>query len=271
MNKYTLSIIIPCFEINKNYIFLRELLEVIDNQGASIFEIIELILVNDSPSVDIQNYIDKSIYNVNILFFSNYDNRGQAYSRNRGNELAKGEYLHFIDQDDLIGLDFYSSINKIHDVCFTNCILFNSRNSVNHMGLLKQYFLKRYYKVSHLRYFLIFDNIILSPGQMIIRKDIFEKIGPFPELLNYGSDDYGFMYNLSKSNYKYEFYDRAKFYHRLHEFQGKNVLNMSSSKLEFFFVYENGISLFINLCKSNNLFISIIKKIFYLLFYNRLV
>jgi len=271
MNKNTLSIIIPCFDINSNFIFLRKLIHSIDNQKISDFEIIELILINDSPNQAIENLIDISLYKLNISIINNTHNHGQAFSRNLGSKLAKGQYLHFIDQDDLINLDFYSSIKNIDKIAFTSCILFNSEKSITHMRYLKQYFLKRFTRISNLRYFLIFDNIILSPGQMIIRKDIFRNIEGFPELKNYGSDDYGFMYKLSKSNYTYKFYDKAKFYHRLHQYQGKNILNMSNSKLEFFLVYEYKKSCFINLCKSNNFFISIIKKSIYLLFYNRLV
>lgn len=270
MIKKTLSIIVPCFQINKNHKFLNELLSNLDKQNSSIFQIIELFLINDSPEINIENFINVSRFNLNIRIFNNIINSGQAFSRNYGYEMAKGEFIHFIDQDDLIDLNFYSSIEEIDEIVFTNCILFNSKQSKSHMGFLKKFFLKKFTKISQLSFFLIFDNIILSPGQMIIRNDIFKNIGCFPLLKNYGSDDYGFMYFLAKSNYKYIFHEKALFFHRLHEFQGKNTLNMSKSKIEFFNKYVKEKSLFSMFCKTDLFFISSLKKILYLLFYNRI-
>ncbi|OUL37626.1 glycosyl transferase family A [Nostoc sp. T09] len=60
---------------------------------------IELIIINDG-SKDSTLEIIKNIYDFRLRVFS-YPNAGQAVSRNRGLSLASGEYISFIDADDL--------------------------------------------------------------------------------------------------------------------------------------------------------------------------
>ena len=130
--------------------------------------------------------------------------------------------------------------------------------------------LKNCKKIATLKPFLIFDNIVLSPGQLIIKRNILNIAGGFPLLKNYGSDDYGFMFKLTKFDLKYSYFSKAYFYHRLHVNQGKNILNMTASKNEFIKNYIVNQSIFKHLCLLNIFPINYIKKVLYLLFYNRL-
>lgn len=83
---------------------------------------IELLLINDG-STDNSAAICK-IYadSDNRVRYFVQDNHGQGYTRGRGIELANGEFVAFIDQDDYIPLDAYSNmLATIHhdntDVC----------------------------------------------------------------------------------------------------------------------------------------------------------
>jgi GT2 family glycosyltransferase len=269
--KHTLSIIIPIYKYEENCNYISELLIKINNQKESQFNIIEIILVNDSPDFKLES-IFRSVYiNIDIKIINNEKNCGQAFSRNIGKESSIGEYLHFIDQDDLIELDFYSNISNIKDIILANCYLFNESKSVLHMKYSKQIILSLFRNISSLKFFLIFDNIVLSPGQMIINRNVFDCIGDFPLLSNYGSDDYGFMYKLSFQSLEFSFSPKAFFYHRLHPSQGKNNLNMSASKIEFLNNYSIENTVFKKLCFYEAFPFNLFKKVAYLLFYNRLI
>lgn len=93
-----LSIIIPIFKTPP------ELFELCMNSVlAWSGEEVEFILVIDSPN----HPIEKSVYEYaakdrRIRVFRNNENRGPSYSRNRGINEAKGEYVLMVDADDSI-------------------------------------------------------------------------------------------------------------------------------------------------------------------------
>ena len=87
------SVIIPVFNGEKT---IQETIESVLNQTLTD---LELLVINDG-SQDGTLDIVKRIPDSRIQIFS-YPNAGQSTSRNRGIELAKGEYVSFIDADDL--------------------------------------------------------------------------------------------------------------------------------------------------------------------------
>lgn len=91
-----ISIIIPVYN-SENY--LSECIESVLNQTYSNFE---LILINDGSkdsSGEICNYY-KSIDNRVIVIHQ--ENKGISETRNIGLEIAKGEFILFVDNDDII-------------------------------------------------------------------------------------------------------------------------------------------------------------------------
>ena len=89
----SISVIIPVFNGEKT---IEETINSILNQT---FKDIEIIIINDG-STDATLEIIKNISDSRIKIFS-YPNAGLSASRNRGIDRAKGEYISFIDADDL--------------------------------------------------------------------------------------------------------------------------------------------------------------------------
>ena len=89
----SISVIIPVFNGEKT---IQETIDSILNQT---FQNIELIIINDG-STDSTVQIINNISDSRIKLFS-YANGGLSTSRNRGISLAQGEYISFIDADDL--------------------------------------------------------------------------------------------------------------------------------------------------------------------------
>lgn len=87
------SVVIPVFNGEKT---IQETIESVLNQTLTD---LELLVINDG-SQDRTLEIVERISDSRIQIFS-YPNAGQSTSRNRGIELAKGEYISFIDADDL--------------------------------------------------------------------------------------------------------------------------------------------------------------------------
>ncbi len=92
-----ISVIIPVYNGGK---WLAQCIEIMRNQSHKNMEII----VIDDGSADDSLEVAKN-YPVRIIAFEK--NRGAAAARNAGIDAATGEYLHFMDVDDLINEEFY--------------------------------------------------------------------------------------------------------------------------------------------------------------------
>ncbi|MBD2017365.1 glycosyltransferase [Microcoleus sp. FACHB-53] len=87
------SVVIPVFNGEKT---IRETIESVLNQTLTDFE---LLVINDGSQDGTLDIVER-IPDSRIQVFS-YPNAGQSTSRNRGIEIAKGDYISFIDADDL--------------------------------------------------------------------------------------------------------------------------------------------------------------------------
>lgn len=91
------SIIVPVYNAEK---YLDRCLKSIINQS---LKDIEIILINDGSidrSIEICNYYKIKDSRIKVI---DKENTGVSDSRNIGIELAKGEYIGFVDADDWIG------------------------------------------------------------------------------------------------------------------------------------------------------------------------
>lgn len=89
----TISVIIPVYNGQKT---IKETIQSVLNQTFADWE---LIIVNDG-SQDATLEIINSINDYRIKVFS-YSNAGVSSSRNRGIDQAQGEFISFLDADDL--------------------------------------------------------------------------------------------------------------------------------------------------------------------------
>lgn len=106
-NSVKVSIIIPVYNVEK---YLRTTLDCLLNQT---LKDIEVICVNDCSkdgSLEILNEYSAKDDRVKVIDLK--ENVGAAVARNKGLEVAKGEYLGFVDSDDEIDLNFYEELYK---------------------------------------------------------------------------------------------------------------------------------------------------------------
>ena len=93
------SVIVPIYNVEE---YLEECLESIRNQT---YTNIEVILVNDG-STDGSREICESYCEKDIRFrLINQENQGQSVARNRGVKESVGQYIMFVDSDDVVNTD----------------------------------------------------------------------------------------------------------------------------------------------------------------------
>ncbi|APY11008.1 glycosyl transferase [Seonamhaeicola sp. S2-3] len=125
MSAFKVSIITPTYNSES---FIKQTITSILNQTYTNWE---LILVDDASTdktVEIINQFLKT--NPQISLLQNSKNRGAAISRNKGIEAAKGDFIAFLDADDLWKPDKLKKQIKFMqdneaDVCFSSYTLIN--------------------------------------------------------------------------------------------------------------------------------------------------
>lgn len=94
--KPLVSIITPMFNSEN---FISETINSIINQTYTNWELLLIDDCSNDKTIEITNpFIVK---NDNIKFFKNETSQGAAISRNKGIEAAKGDYIAFLDADDI--------------------------------------------------------------------------------------------------------------------------------------------------------------------------
>lgn len=104
MDKYKISVIVPFYNTSK---YLKKCLDSLLHQTISS---IEIIVIDDfSTEKYEQIYYEYSSYN-HISFFRNEQHLGPGGARNKGLEMAQGQYIAFCDSDDWVELDTYETV-----------------------------------------------------------------------------------------------------------------------------------------------------------------
>ena len=103
-----LSVIIPVYNTEK---YLKKCLESVIKQT---YKNLEIIVINDGSTDNSNKIIEKYVtkYPQKIKYIEQ-ENRGQAYSRNLGIKLSKGELITFVDSDDYIERNMYKKMIEL--------------------------------------------------------------------------------------------------------------------------------------------------------------
>lgn len=162
---------------------------------------LEVIFVNDYiyEKIEVNKY---NLKGIKVKLIENEKNKGIHFSRVRGLEKAEGEYIIFLDQDDDISDDYI--ISQLSNIGECDAIVCNGIN----MGHKIYYSKKNMKTVCEEREYLNGKNLIISPGQVLIRKDAIPTEWRNNLLKNNGADDY-FLWMLmllkkKKIEYNYD-------------------------------------------------------------------
>ena len=221
----TVSIIIPVYNSDR---YLRECLDSVINQT---LKDIEILCVNDGSTDNSLSILEEYAQKDARIKIINQENKGQSVARNRGLDIALGEFIAFIDSDDTFLSDnaLETVLNNFtHDVDFVNFGIFlNIEPDVKTKIKDKDVNPKLSGKIK------ICENIMYQTPvyvwNKIFRKNIIDKYSlRFPDGLLF--EDCVFTYSyLALSNYGY--YLNDKFYsYLIRKGSTMNSLNKNNKK-----------------------------------------
>ena len=110
-NEMLLSLIIPVYKVEQ---YIAECIESVINQVTSD---IEVIIVNDGTPDDsmlvIEKILGQQTSNIRDCFIIlHQQNQGQSSARNLALKVAKGEYIAFLDSDDVLSENYLSDLKN---------------------------------------------------------------------------------------------------------------------------------------------------------------
>lgn len=203
------SVIIPCYNGEE---FIREAIESVINQTYQNWEI---IVVDDGSTDNSKEIVDKCRTGQRIKCVQHDINKGIAKARNTGIRLARGDYIAFLDQDDV----WLSDKLKVQVNCF--------KNQQEDIGMICTGMVFTDEKLKPQRIFKGFrdddqkelvKNIYLQPTNsasvMMVKKRCFSQLGFFDESL-YGWDDFEMWMRIA-SQYKIKYIREAVVKKRMH-------------------------------------------------------
>lgn len=217
LNTYKLSIIIPVYNKEK---YIEKCLKSIQMQK---FENYEVIIINDGSTDNSSGIIEKfEIGDKRIKHFY-HENKGVSFSRNKGIALATGDYISFVDADDMIFANyleyFNNSIDSEVDILVFNSLYFNNDDTLEYqlgsgnkgMNIDKQFNLKKKYKFED----LMENNIAINVWNKFYKKSfIRESSIHFFDELSYDEDVFFNLWCFYKSK-SIRYLDQKLYYYRV--------------------------------------------------------
>lgn len=208
-----LSIIIPIYN---GVSFFEKLIKSIN---AFTFTDFECVFIDNNSTDNSVIELEKALQNVTFDFLILFEEKqGAGHARNTGIKKAKGEFLAFLDCDDIIlpekfAYDF--SVLEKHDVDFVFCrserFYDDGRNlknpitgikeGINNPPTLGLLWLQNFF-------------LLQGPGSLIAKKAVVEQLGSFHT--SYTGED-AFLFIRMGLQFKGYFYDKAYFHYFRHK------------------------------------------------------
>lgn len=219
------SVIVPVYNV-KNYLD-----RCVDSIIAQSIKEIEIILVDDGSSDGSGELCEKIAEKDSRIRVIHQKNQGLGPARNSGLDIARGQYVSFIDSDDWIEPDTYEILLKCivdNDCQIATC----GRKIVNDDGCIKRIYCdsseKVIYGIDIVEHYLLQQDMNMSVCDKLFDRNLFANVR-FPA--NYVSEDIVPTYKILKKIDKivlsgkplYNYYCRSGSLSRMDSFAHKRM------------------------------------------------
>lgn len=217
-----ISVIIPLYNSEKT---IRETIESVLNQTFSDFEV---ILINDG-SQDSTLDIVSSIQDSRLKIFS-YPNAGISTSRNRGISYTSGEFIAFLDHDDLWTPDKLESQLKALQENPQAAVAYSWNNFIDESSQFIRKGARTSVTGSAYEKLLV-SNFLETASNPLIRKEALIQVGGFDESVS-GPEDWDLFVRLAAHYHFVEVPHSQVLYRMTVSAVSSNVLMMETACLQ---------------------------------------
>ncbi len=226
------SIIMPVYNGER---FIGEALDSILMQSYKNFE---LIVINDGSTDNtleiLQQY--KTRFDERLLII-NQPNQGQVVAKNKGLNLARGDFISFLDSDDRwhprkleSQIDLLLK-NPSVGLCYTEAVLIDERgNQIGYRTVNPSYIGKCFNK-------LIMGNCITA-SSVLLKRECIDKVGSFDTSLT-ACENWDLWLRISRIS-ELKYIKKPLTYYRIHqEHMSKDLDKMRNARLQVLSKYKN--------------------------------
>ncbi len=219
MRRALVSVIIPTFNAGE---YILDALNSVFNQT---YKNLEVIVVDNGSTDNTKKLLSGMIKKRGIKYFFYPDKKGAAFARNFGISHANGEFVAFLDADDIWLKDKIGKQLKLFDtktgLIYTYLERFGDTESYKNSGIYNFPFKKN---KDVRRELLKGDFITLS--SVIMRRSVLDKVGYFDYIYNAAGlfssvEDYDLWLRITK-NYEIKCLSEVLTKYRIHKKQSSN-------------------------------------------------
>ncbi|HBR2134123.1 TPA: glycosyltransferase family 2 protein [Klebsiella pneumoniae] len=171
-----ISVLIPCYNAAS---FISKALLSVKNQT---YKNIELIVVDDFSSDDSVVIVEKFINNypeLNIKLFTNENNKGVSYTRNKLISKSLGDYILFLDSDDFIdddAVEYLYNIIRDNDTDIAQCLYYSEDVSGAPSGITNDFYMDGFLTGRDAAFAMLQNNITGYLWHKMFRSEIIRTV-----------------------------------------------------------------------------------------------
>jgi glycosyltransferase involved in cell wall biosynthesis len=192
---------------------IKELLESLSRQT---FKNYELVLVEDGSSIPCEEEIARYKDKLNIRYFFK-ENAGPSKARNFGMEKARGDYFLFCDSDCILPPEYFEQIDRELKTNETDAFGGPDRAHPDFNNLQKatSYAMTSFLTTGGIRGGKKkVDKFYPRSFNMGISREVFEKVGGFPNTRMHPGEDMVFTIDIMREGFKTRLFEDAFVYHK---------------------------------------------------------
>lgn len=204
-----ISVIVPVYNVEK---YLPQCINSILNQTITNLEI---ILVDDGSLDNSGKICDEFAKKDNRIIVIHKENNGLSSARNAGLEIAKGNYIGFVDSDDWLDENMYETLLKLikdNDSDISCCKFFKTANSEEKIPVVDSEIIQSFNNIEGLNNFYtdLYTQTVVAWNKLYKRKLFDNVIYPTGKI----HEDEGTTYKLFYKTNKITYTNKPMYYYR---------------------------------------------------------
>lgn len=177
------SVIIPCFNAEK---YIAQTIESVLSQT---YTKIEIIAIDDGSTDLTVNILNSFLPKITVFQHEDGLNYGQASALNLGIEISNGEYIAFLDADDI----FYpKKIERQVEALKANSktdLVYTNGHAINYKGqILCKLFKENFIEENIIGRMLLDCYISAGCSSILVRRSLLDKVGVFNQQIRFAKD-----------------------------------------------------------------------------------